>query len=532
MMQRTLLDPLIEWACELRFDDIPTPVVEHAKNQLFSILGAVHAGFDSDLGLPILKAFYQHSNENSFAFPHSSPTSPTQAAYLMSSWSMVHDFDDVMLGGHTGHSSVIVPLCFAASHQRCGKELLRAQIIANEISARINMCLAVGDTRGQMATHLHLIGAVIARSAIEDLPKDSVIQSVNFALSYPAKALYPAFLGSDAKVVCASIAIRTGLESIDAVLAGLQATEDILGGERGLIHTLARIPNYNFLADLGLKWHTQTNSYKAHPVCGYLSSTVEASINIARQNNINSDDIKSVDVYASIFTLGMDDHSKAYVRGDQSRISTLTFSTPFVVASALTHKQFSVNELKRESIENKDVWELAKKVKVHHDMSFTEMALTTDIPLGAALRPLKRSQILLFLASIGGKAFSRSLHKQHAFSFWKSLWSIANTLSLKRETPFSKMKKQLASKVVVTLYDGTLYQHYIEIPSGFSGSGSWSDSRKMLKQKYIQCASACVGEKNALEAAAMIEKYEKLSSEDINDFIKNNCQSREIKQCI
>ena len=80
-----------------------------------------------------------------------------------------------------------------------------AQIVANEIAARINMVCAVGSTRGQMATHLHLIAAAAARARLEGLDETQFAAALAFALSYPGQALYPAFLGSDAKVLCAAL---------------------------------------------------------------------------------------------------------------------------------------------------------------------------------------------------------------------------------------------------------------------------------------------------------------------------------------
>src|SRR5207237_7914279 len=105
------------------------------------------------------------------------------------SWSTVLDFDDVMLGGHTGHSSVLVPLAIGSTGGRSGAELILAQIVANEVAARINMVCAVGSTRSQMATHLHLVGAAAARAKLERLDEDSFTAALGFALSYPAAAL-------------------------------------------------------------------------------------------------------------------------------------------------------------------------------------------------------------------------------------------------------------------------------------------------------------------------------------------------------
>src|SRR5215470_13598107 len=42
------LSRLGRWAAGVKFDDLPAPAVEAAKDQVYSILAAVHAGFRSD----------------------------------------------------------------------------------------------------------------------------------------------------------------------------------------------------------------------------------------------------------------------------------------------------------------------------------------------------------------------------------------------------------------------------------------------------------------------------------------------------
>src|SRR6185436_11726371 len=193
-VKRTALLELASWASALKLAYVPRRVREQAVNQLLSMLAAVYSGYDSDLGAPIERAFASHTSGAARIFPTRVDAPPSHAAMVMASWSMVLDYDDVMLGGHAGHSSVLVPLSMASGHS--GSMLLLAQIVANEIAARINMVCALGSTRGQMATHLHLIAAAAAKAKLERLDAEEFAAALGFALSYPSQALYPAFLGS------------------------------------------------------------------------------------------------------------------------------------------------------------------------------------------------------------------------------------------------------------------------------------------------------------------------------------------------
>ncbi len=254
----TILHRMARWACNVTLDDVPPRVREQAVHQWLSTLAAIYTGYDSDLGPSIAEAFPPPGPGAARIIPTSESAPPAHAAMLMAAWSMVLDFDDVMLGGHTGHSSVIVPLALAGG--RSGAELLLAQIVANEIAARINMVCAVGSTRGQMATHLHLIAAAAARARLEGLDETQFAAALAFALSYPGQALYPAFLGSDAKVLCAALPVRAGMEAVDAVRAGLRAPSDPLDDPRGFFAKATRIPVRDFLDGLGERRRTVTSS--------------------------------------------------------------------------------------------------------------------------------------------------------------------------------------------------------------------------------------------------------------------------------
>ena len=444
----------------------------------------MYSGYDSDLGPPIERAF-------------PSADTPSQNAMRMASWSMVLDFDDVMLGGHTGHSSVLVPLAMANGHS--GSELLLAQIVANEIAARINMVCALGSTRGQMATHLHLIAAAAARAKLLRLPAEEFAAALAFALSYPAQTSYSAFLGSDAKAVCAGWPVRAGMESVDAVHAGLRANHDVL---EDFFKTRTRVPVREFLDGLGERWHTATNSYKIYPACGYLCAAIDATLALVRDHEVYSSDIESVEVSHSIFAIGMDAHSSPFLDGPRSHISTLTFSTPFVIASAILAHDFTPDELKRTWINDARVWELASRVRTRHDVALTLDALTADIPIGAALRRATRVQAAAFGSVAAKTAALPPLQTARLMA------GLASTAADRRPLDFSRSTKPLGAGVSIRLTDGRTLRRRRSIPRGFAGCKD--DVRELMRTKFVNAAIRVIGYERAAQSAAMIESIERL----------------------
>jgi 2-methylcitrate dehydratase PrpD len=502
----TVLQRMARWACNLTLDDVPPRVREQAVNQWLSTLAAIYTGYDSDLGPRIAEAFPAPGPGAARISPTGESAPPAHAAMLMAAWSMVLDFDDVMLGGHTGHSSVIVPLALAAG--RSGSELLVAQIVANEIAARINMVCAVGSTRGQMATHLHLIAAAAARAKLEGLNETRFAEALAFAMSYPGHALYPAFLGSDAKVLCAALPVRTGMEAVDAVRAGLRAPHDPLDDPRGFFARAARIPVRDFLDGLGEQWHTETNSYKLYPVCGYLCAALDATLDLVRDHNLVPRDIAAVDVFASIFTVGMDAHSAPYLDGPGSHLSTLTFSTPFVIASAIVARDFTPARLKRDSIATPSVWGLASRVRVRHDLALTLDALTADIPIGAALRRIPRWKAALFALTLAGTARLRNpLHILRLVAGLARAAGERGPLDLRHST------KPMGARVEMRLTDGRVVSRAVSMPRGFAGGGD--DIRALMRGKL----AAAVGNYEATQLLALLERLPFLSRPEVAQFL-------------
>ena len=512
VMKKTALRKLARWGSSLKLEQVPAPVREHAVNQVLSTLAAVYSGCDSDLGRPIERAFPSPASGPARILPTGTPAPASHAAFLMASWSMVLDFDDVMLGGHTGHSSVLVPWAMATAGGRTGGDLILAQIVANEIAARINMVCAMGSVRGQMATHLHLIGASAARAKLENLNEDKFEDAMSFALSYPAQALFPAFLGSDAKVLCAALPIRTGMEAVDAVQAGLSSAVDVLDDQRGFFKTLSRIPVRDFLDGLGERWHTETNSFKIYPVCGYLCSALDATLDLVLEHDISPDDVVSVDVWTSLFTVAMDAHSSAYLEGAQSRISTLTFSTPFVIASAILAREFTPAQLKRPWIDDERVWQLASRIKSKHDVSLTLDSMRGDIPIGSALHRTRRWHGAAFGWRLAATAFGR-------FGRWLQPNTIRLVVGMtaaagqNKNLNLTTSTKPIGARVEVLLSDGRRLSRLASVPRGFAGSGE--NTRALMRTKFIASAASVIGHQRAVEVERLIEDLQMLSSVEL-----------------
>ncbi|MCA9774510.1 MAG: MmgE/PrpD family protein, partial [Myxococcales bacterium] len=136
---------LAEWAAALRWEDLPPDVIEEAKSQIFSVLGALYAGIEDPAASKVGRAVVKRGEPGrATIFPGAVATSATAAVYAHAARTMALDFDDYLFCGHTGHSAVLVPMAIAEAEGRDGRAWILAQILANEIEGRLGAAALVG----------------------------------------------------------------------------------------------------------------------------------------------------------------------------------------------------------------------------------------------------------------------------------------------------------------------------------------------------------------------------------------------------
>lgn len=514
-MDGSSLLTLARWATRLRLDDVPARVRESATTQILSTLAAVYSGYDSDPGPQLGRALQPRSSGNAPVLPNGCLCDPADSAALMSAWSIALDYDDVMLGGHTGHSSVLVSLSYAAARRLTGGQMIRAQIIANEIAARVNMTVALGRTRGQMATYVHALAAAAARAAIEDLPDEQFASALAFSLSCPARILYPAFLGSDAKALCIAAPILSGCASVTAARAGLRSHAGVLDEFQ---REFSPCPLPEFLGSLGRRWHTETNSYKAYPGSAYLQAAVEAAIAAKQQLPDDPDSIARVDVYCPLLTVGMEHLAAPYVQDRDPCVASLSFSARFAVACALLFDTFEPDHLKHAVRTDPAVWKWFARIRLQHDPDLTVAALQSEMPVGAALAAAPRLERLRFLMTSGGHRSSDRIPTP-----WRDRIALAWKVCKPRASPVPQdsgsMVKALGARVRLTQSTGKWKEAAVAIPAGFAGSGDAATVRNMMRRKYLACAGRVVGDGNAVHAAGLIEEMDTLTARDFREMV-------------
>lgn len=473
------VDRAAEWAADLSLGDVPPEVRRAARAQVHSTLGAALWTLELPIGDRIARTVRsEHGADGAVSFLPGGTTSVAGACWGHAALSMALDFDDTVLGGHTGHSSVFVPLAVAEATGASGRETLAAVVAANEVSARVASAAAIGPFRGQQTAYVHAVGATVARAVVADDDADTLADALGIALGQPPWPLEPAFLGSDAKVASAADPVLTGLSAVTRAREGFEGNSDVLEGDEGFLDAFADHPLPEFLSGLGERWHTRALTVKPVPGCAYVTAPVEAAVEVHRQFPDRSVTVNRITVEGSLFCTEVDDRAARYVDGPDSPLAALSFSVPYNVAAALLAGELTPRQFTPEALADGRTWALAGNVRVEHDPAFTVAALRSEVPVGAMLRRVGPAVIPYAAKTVGPAAALR--HLPTLLRFLR-----------KRPLPddLSGADKRMGARVRVDLEGGETLSATVEHPTGFAGH-TLPEVRAVARKKFRRALEA------------------------------------------
>lgn len=329
---------LAAWACSVRLADIPESVMYAARSQTLSVLGSIYSGAHSAPGKACRAAANSlGTSGQSTVLPHGDKVSALAAVLTNAAYSMVHDFDDYMFLGHTGHSAVLASLAVAEECDSTVEELLIAEVIANELAGRLGAFVAIGPQNGQMWSHIHLAASAAAACRLRGLDEEQTAHAMSIAFYMPPFALFPGFFGSDAKVLTAAWPCAIGLYAAALAGEGMRGAPAILNHRQGFAARFSFVPLPELLGGLGDAWVTDSLSCKIYPGCAYIDGPVDAALAATGGRPLDPSRIERIEIAGTALTAGMERLGESAAPAMSLDPIAINFSARRSVALALMH---------------------------------------------------------------------------------------------------------------------------------------------------------------------------------------------------
>lgn len=296
---------------------------------------------------------------------------------------MMHDYDDYLFAGHTGHSAVhaslaIAELLRAEGSPMDGQDFITTVAIANELGGRLGASMLFGPHNGQMWSYIHLLSASAAASRALGLDTDGIESAIGIAFNQPNYPLVATFMGSDAKALIAAQPTTDAVRAAILSAEGVKGARNILEDRGGFWARFYPDAMAKMFSGFGTAWLTESLSYKIYPGCAYIDTAIDALSSILRQyeaevgDHLTPADVKEIVVEATMLTAGMETMSGWY-RSEHISPMNLNFSVALsgavmILAGKLTPEQLEpAFYLEREN----EILDLGKKWRIENSAAMT-----------------------------------------------------------------------------------------------------------------------------------------------------------------
>jgi 2-methylcitrate dehydratase PrpD len=277
------------------------------------------------------------------------------------------EVDDIYRDGiyHPGAPTIAAALALAQAKGASGERFLRAVVVGYEISTRI--ARAMGRAHYEYWHNTGTIGCFGAAAAAAEMLG---LDARRFAHALATVTTFTAGLqqafrsDSMSKPMHAGRAADAGVTAVLAAAEGVTGALDILEGEAGFGRAMGDGPNWEFaLAGLGEEFNICKMTFKNHACCGHAFAAIDGALALKAKMGVAAEEIARVRVGGYRATL------EVAGIADPATAAEARFSTPYLVATALTHGSVRLAAFEPPRLEDGGTRSLMKRVELALDAS-------------------------------------------------------------------------------------------------------------------------------------------------------------------
>ncbi|MBV2158881.1 MmgE/PrpD family protein [Achromobacter denitrificans] len=291
---------LAAFAANLRYEDIPAPVLRRAEDLLLDCLASILAGASARAVQAIDRyaAAMGPATGDSEVLITRRRTTPLFAAMVNAAAAHVVEQDDVHNGSVFHPAAVVFPpaLAVAQALGRSGRDLLVAAVAGYEVGIRVGEFLGrshykIFHTTGTAGT----LAAAVTTGRLLNLSPEAMLNALGSAGTQAAGLWEFLRDAADSKQLHTAKAAADGITAAYLAQEGFTGARHILEGPQGMAAGMSTDADPSRLCDrLGERWALAETSFKFHASCRHTHPAADALQQALQDNNLTEADIERV----------------------------------------------------------------------------------------------------------------------------------------------------------------------------------------------------------------------------------------------
>ena len=363
---------------KVKYDDLPEDAVEITKKFILDTLATTLAG-SSAPGCEIVVNQVKDwgGKEESTILVYGGKAISENAALANSMMAHALDLDDTH-DEAVIHSYVsVLPAALAMAERDGGvngKNLITAVTLGVDLMCRLGLASFGHDW--VYSSTMAYFGATVAAGKILGLNKDELHHAMGVAYSQCAGNLQCIKDGGLVKRMQPAFAARAAILSSILAKNGITGATEVFEGQFGFFPSYHRgkYAREAAVKELGRVFEGVNSSIKLYPCCRYTHGSIDATLNIVKENDISPDDV--VEVVSHVAQDAYNLVGKPFEIRESPQVDA-QFSIPYTVSVAIAKKNVFIDDFFEEKIKgDTQVLQLANKVRVVVDQEPIAKGLT------------------------------------------------------------------------------------------------------------------------------------------------------------
>ncbi len=362
--RQPLTDILATFVAGTPSEAITTAVIEPAKIVILDTIGVALAASTRSIGKIVVRHVAENAGATATATVLGAGTkaSAPMAAFANGTLANALDFDE---GSHLSTHILAAALAVTEDRGLTGKAMLDAFVVAYEAGARLTQAIDFRRRQGGGPTHrgwwhVGLIGPIAAAmAACRLLCLDAHQTATAIGIATCSSGGFRRNMGTMAKALHSGNAARAGIEAAMLARDGLTADTAIIEAPLGFLQAVALPEELDVAAiteRLGRPFVLEgTLRIKRYPACNPGHPLIDAALRLVNERGINADAIESVEA---------DLHPFSLLRDEPADQESAGFSGAFLIAAALIHGCFTLDQLEVDVLRDQRLAALMQRV--HH----------------------------------------------------------------------------------------------------------------------------------------------------------------------
>lgn len=377
-----LMYDVVKQELKVKYEDLPSNVVEVVKKALLDTLGCAVAGSPA-LGLPELVGLVKDwgGKPECSILVYGGKVPAPNAVLANCTMARAQDFDDVHegrddkgMGGHVSATFIPTMLALAEYADRpvSGREFILAAALGSDLTIRLRA--AVTAKLGWLADTFAPFGVVAGGGRLLGFDEEKMLNGMGIAYSQCSCNRQATADGAMTIRLQQGLGGRAGVTALVLAQKGFTGAKNVLQGAYGLYPLYCR-NEYDpaVVTDkLGKEFEIAYVSVKLYPCVKFAHGGIDGALALMRENRLKPELVEEVNVTVNAWAYEAIGGGEVKYR--PRTIMDAQFSSAYTVATAILKGDVFIGDFTEKAIKDPKVLDFAKKIKVGVDPELEKLA--------------------------------------------------------------------------------------------------------------------------------------------------------------